>query len=241
MLTPRARVSVAKTVARRFWMKQSSTISRNAGTIPAWWAAIPRRNESMKSAYSSARRSSSEKSRSRASAMRSISRRCSGVVKSNPSRRHWRTASSQAAREKMNTMTGNRSSRSSACRSSLRRGARNGAGGAVDFGPCQRGPGRKRRVAFIALSIRRASSDNRSPSRRSTTSAWGCPRRTTARCWCRVIGRSVSVITAVSPRSSSNHLPTKGALPMVAERATKRTAEGVRMSTSSHTPPRKGS
>ena len=42
----------------------------------------------------------------------SISRRCSGVVKSSPSRRHWWTASSHAAREKMKTMTGRRSSRS---------------------------------------------------------------------------------------------------------------------------------
>ena len=55
------------------------------------------------------------------------------------------------------------------------------------------------------------------------------------------MGRVSSVTTAVSPRTSLNHLPTKAALPMVAERATNRTAEGVRMSTSSHTPPRKGS
>ena len=41
MLTPSARVSVAKTTASRFSSKQASTISRKAGTIPAWCMARP--------------------------------------------------------------------------------------------------------------------------------------------------------------------------------------------------------
>ena len=201
----------------------------------------PRRRQSMKSAYSSAFRSSSEKSARRDWAMASMSRRSSGVVNISPSRRHWWAASSQAAREKMNTMTGKRSSRSSAWSSSLRRGARKGGGGALDFGPFHFGPGRNLRVDFIRLSIRRASSESRCPSSRSTISTCGCPRRTTAKWLCNVIGRSFSTMTAVGPRTSANHSPMKLALPMVAERATKRTALGVRMMTSSHTPPRKGS
>ena len=63
MLTPSASVSVAKTTARRLRSKHVSTISRKAGTIPAWCIAMPRRNASMKSAYSRAWRSSSENSK----------------------------------------------------------------------------------------------------------------------------------------------------------------------------------
>ncbi len=41
MLTPTARVSVAKTTLISPSMKHASTASLNAGTMPAWWAAIP--------------------------------------------------------------------------------------------------------------------------------------------------------------------------------------------------------
>ncbi len=57
-------------------------------------------------------------------------------------------------------------------------------------------------------------------------STFGCPRRTTARWLCSVIGRSFSTMMAVGPRTSANHSPMKFALPIVAERATKRTAGG---------------
>src|SRR4028118_1278066 len=41
MLMPSARVSVAKTALTRPRTKHSSTVSLNAGTSPAWWAASP--------------------------------------------------------------------------------------------------------------------------------------------------------------------------------------------------------
>ena len=51
-----------------------------------------------------------------------ISARSSGVVRRIPSDRHWATASSQAAREKMKTMAGSMRRSSRASMSSLRRG-----------------------------------------------------------------------------------------------------------------------
>ena len=49
MLMPRARVSVAKTARIRPSVNSSSTISRNVGSIPAWWAAKPRLSPSTNS------------------------------------------------------------------------------------------------------------------------------------------------------------------------------------------------
>ncbi len=42
MLMPSARVSVANTALTRPATNSSSTVSLNAGSIPAWWAATPR-------------------------------------------------------------------------------------------------------------------------------------------------------------------------------------------------------
>ncbi|CAM5367875.1 hypothetical protein STANM309S_04861 [Streptomyces tanashiensis] len=42
MLMPRARVSVAKTAFTRPRTKSSSTTSLKVGSMPAWWAAMPR-------------------------------------------------------------------------------------------------------------------------------------------------------------------------------------------------------
>ena len=41
MLTPTASVSVANTALISPSVKQASTTSLNAGTMPAWWAAMP--------------------------------------------------------------------------------------------------------------------------------------------------------------------------------------------------------
>ncbi len=41
MLMPTASVSVANTALSRPRLKHSSTVSRNAGIMPAWWAATP--------------------------------------------------------------------------------------------------------------------------------------------------------------------------------------------------------
>ncbi len=46
MLMPSARVSVANTALTRPAVNNSSTVCRNAGSIPAWWAAKPRSNPS---------------------------------------------------------------------------------------------------------------------------------------------------------------------------------------------------
>ena len=42
MLMPSASVSVAKTTLIRPAVNNSSTVWRKIGSIPAWWAAIPR-------------------------------------------------------------------------------------------------------------------------------------------------------------------------------------------------------
>ena len=49
MLMPSASVSVANTARMRAAVNSSSTISRNSGSIPAWWAANPRDSPSTKS------------------------------------------------------------------------------------------------------------------------------------------------------------------------------------------------
>ena len=46
MLTPRARVSVAKTALTRPSTKSFSTTSLKVGSMPAWWAAKPRSSPS---------------------------------------------------------------------------------------------------------------------------------------------------------------------------------------------------
>ena len=50
MLMPSDSVSVAKTTCRSPAEKQASTVSRKAGTSPAWWAAIPASRPSSHSA-----------------------------------------------------------------------------------------------------------------------------------------------------------------------------------------------
>ena len=46
MLMPSARVSVANTARTSPRTNRSSTVSLNAGSIPAWWAAMPRSSAS---------------------------------------------------------------------------------------------------------------------------------------------------------------------------------------------------
>ena len=48
MLTPSARVSVAKTTLTMAAPNRASTASRNGGTSPAWWAAYPASSPSTK-------------------------------------------------------------------------------------------------------------------------------------------------------------------------------------------------
>ena len=49
MLMPSARVSVAKTARTRPWVNSSSTTSLKTGSMPAWWAAMPRSSASTQS------------------------------------------------------------------------------------------------------------------------------------------------------------------------------------------------
>jgi hypothetical protein len=49
MLMPSARVSVANTTLHRPAANSCSTHSLNVGSIPAWWAAMPRESPSRKS------------------------------------------------------------------------------------------------------------------------------------------------------------------------------------------------
>jgi hypothetical protein len=101
MLIPRARVSVANTTLASPAEKAASTASLNGGTIPAWWAAMPASRPASHRPYPSTRRSSSDRVSALASAMARMASRSSSLVRRRPASRHWRTASSQAARLKM--------------------------------------------------------------------------------------------------------------------------------------------
>ena len=68
MLIPRLRVSVANTTLTSPASNSSSTVSLNAGSIPAWWAATPAASDSRNSKKPSATRSSSPIQAARASA-----------------------------------------------------------------------------------------------------------------------------------------------------------------------------
>ena len=98
MLMPRARVSVANTALTRPRTKHSSTVSLNAGTRPAWWAASPASRPSRHSQKPRTCRSSSGSEPVRRSMISAISARSASSVSRSPDSRHWWTAASQPLR-----------------------------------------------------------------------------------------------------------------------------------------------
>ena len=81
MLMPSASVSVANTAFTRPRVKSSSTTSLNAGSMPAWWAAMPRVAASRKSWKPSTCRSAVGRCATAPSTYAWISSRSSGVVR----------------------------------------------------------------------------------------------------------------------------------------------------------------
>ncbi len=209
---------------------RSSTVSLNAGSIPAWWAATPRSSASRHSQKPSTPRSPSGRSVVRVSTTRRICSDSSGVVKRSPLRMHWFTAASQPARLKMKVIAGSKPSRSNRATTSTRAGGRN------------RGPPCRGR----SHPLRRSTSWTRRTSCGSTVSRPSVVlsanrsniREPTIMCCHSGTGRCSSTTTAVSPRTSTSHSPNSSALLTVADRPTNRTLSGRFRITSSHTAPR---
>ena len=106
MLMPRARVSVAKTARSSPWTKSFSTMWRNAGSMPAWWAAKPRFRAAFHWENCSTSRSSSGMPATPSSMIASMRSDSSWLVRTRLERRHWKSAPSHPAREKMKVMAG---------------------------------------------------------------------------------------------------------------------------------------
>ncbi len=244
MLTPSARVSVAKTALTSPRENSSSTTSLKAGSSPAWWAASPRSRPSAHSQYPRTARSSSGMSAQRASTTRRISSRSSGVVSRTPQDRHCWTAASQAARLKMKVIAGSRPARSSCPTTSARLGVPR---------PGRPRGGRRPRPRWVRT-IRLSSRDRRISSgltragpgtRRPSAAVMGVSsanrsyiRWPTMTCCHRGTGRCSETTTSVSPRTVSSQSPNSSALLTVADSETTSTSSGRWMITSSHTAPR---
>ena len=171
MLMPRASVSVAKTAFTRPRTKHSSTVSLNAGTRPAWWAASPASRPSRHSQKPRTCRSSSGSEPVRRSMISAISARSDSSVSRSPESRHWWTAASQPLRLKTKVIAGSRPALSSRSTTSYRDGGR------------YRGrseESRRRSPPPPQVSIRRSCSRTKRTSSGSTTEAprsrVDCPR-----------------------------------------------------------------
>ena len=244
MLIPSARVSVANTARTSPRTNSSSTVSLNAGSIPAWCAAMPRSRASRHSQYPRTARSACGSSAVRRSTVLRISAASSSVVSRRPDRTHWPTAASQPARLNTNVMAGSRPLRSRRSITVVRDGGRK---------PVRRGgPPRPRPRpprSQIAVELCRSMSRvwrTRSGSTCSSPSASSPAKRSsslfpTIMCCHSGTGRCSSTTTAVSPRTVTSQSPNSSALLTVADRLTSATCSGSWRITSSHTAPRKRS
>ncbi len=253
MLMPSARVSVAKTTRTRPRAKRSSTVSLNSGSIPAWWAAIPRESASRNPQYPRTPRSSGGIEAQRSSTTRRISASCSWSVNRRPAATHCATAPSHPAREKMNAMAGSRPASSSRSTTMNR-----GVGRLLPWPPpCARTPCPRPRYPRSPGPRRPCCAAPSSRSRRTTRASSGliggltpgsvgstwpayrsCSAPRASTCWPRGTGRCSLTTTAVSPRTAVSHSPNSSALDTVAESDTSCTSSGRWRITSSHTGPR---
>ena len=244
MLMPSARVSVAKTTLTKPRTNNCSTMCLNAGNSPAWCAANPRIQAVRTWRKFSTSRSSSGMPATPSSIICSISARSSGVVSSLRERRHWNSAPSQPAREKMNTIAG---SMSWPWRAETTSGRPTGR----TLSWRRERPLREReRKPLPSSKSRRPSSEEPASMRSMACSRLRLTRppvpgsnsgnilRPTIMYWLSGTGRCSETMTSVSPRTASSHSPNSSELDTVADRPIRLTESSRLRMISSHTAPR---